>query len=463
MSRRKRGSAARMRIGRVSIYLHHGTWWIYFREQGNQRRRKIGASRDEAEQVAAQVNAQLTSGAPTMLSFTPMSVPDLRLNFLDYHELVLKSSVGTVNRYRAATQHLEAYAMEQPRPPLVHEVRPEAFTAYLRSVEIAPNGHPNTARRLLRDKGVQFILETCRSMYGFASKRRHLPPYAGNPFAELPLERLKIEDAKPIFVFNADTELAFLQKANDTWDFPIHFTLAKTGLRVGELVHLLIEDVDLDSGWLHVRNKTALGWRIKTGSERDVPLLPEVVGVLRHAIGGRHAGPVFLRERFTGRALPPLVGDRRELERVCDERRRDAGQSLARTDLLRISRTIWRDAGAVKADAIRNSFIRIMKSIGVPEATCPKSWRHSFATLLQDANVDPLIRQITLGHRPTGGSGALGMTGAYTHTRPETQKHQIEAALRRWPQSLALARTFAGQAHEKQTNHNGPIHTEVKQ
>jgi len=69
--------------------------------------------------------------------------------------------------------------------------------------------------------------------------------------------------------------------------------------------------------------------------------------------------------------------------------------------MLRIAQTVWRDAGAVKADAIRKSFIHTMRLLGHPEATCPKSWRHTFATLLQDANVDPLIRQITLGHKPT--------------------------------------------------------------
>src|SRR5262249_30669960 len=154
---------------------------------------------------------------------------------------------------------------------------------YLRSVEVAPNGHPNTTRRCLRDKGIQFVLETARAMFAFAARHRHLPPYAGNPFAELPIDKLKVEDAKPIFVFDADTELAFL-KQTDAWAFPIHFTLAKTGLRVGELVHLLIEEVDLNGGWLRVRNKVPLGWRVKTGNERDVPLLPEVVDVLRQVI-----------------------------------------------------------------------------------------------------------------------------------------------------------------------------------
>ena len=52
--------------------------------------------------------------------------------------------------------------------------------------------------------------------------------------------------------------------------------------------------------------------------------------------------------------------------------------------------------------------------------------------------IDPLIRQQTLGHRPTTSNG-LGMTGTYTHTRPETQRQQIEQALRHWPESLRYA------------------------
>ena len=319
---------------------------------------------------------------------------------------------------------------------MTHDLQPDQFAAYLRAVEVAPNGHPRAVRRKLRDKGVRFILETCRGMYAFAAQRRHLPPYAGNPFAQLRLDRLRVEDAKTIFVFDANTELAFLQ-ACDAWAFPIHFTLAKTGLRVGELTHLLMEDLDLAGGWLFVRNKGDLGWRVKTGAERAVPLLQEVAAVLRRAIGARPAGPVFLRPRFQINT-PILTGDRRTLARVLSDRQAALGEALTRSEGARLARGIWRDAGAVKSDAIRTTFIRVASTIGHPEATCPKSWRHTFATLLQDANVDPLIRQQTLGHKPSSGSG-LGMTATYTHTRAETHRQQIEDALRRWPESLRLA------------------------
>lgn len=432
----RRGSKKRTRIGRVSVYLHHGAWWIYYRDDGSPIRRKVAATRESAEQIAAQINAQLATQAPTLLSFQPIAVSELRQQFLDHHEHILKSSLATVRRYRAATHHLERFASQHDRKLMVHAVKPDRFAAYLRSVEIAPNGHPKAARRRLRDKGVQFVLETCRAMYSFAGQRRHLPPYSANPFGILPLDRLKIDDAKPIFVFDSATELAFLKEC-DSWAFPIHFTLAKTGLRIGELIHLLIEDVDLVNGWLHIRNKPDLGWRIKTGRERIVPLIAEVVLVLMRTIGARKAGPVFVRPRFMGQ-LPPVVADRQKMATVLGERVRSAGRELSRHETGRLAWSVWRDSGAVKADAIRTSFMRIATAIGHPEATCPKSWRHTFATLLQDGNIDPLVRQITLGHRSTTGV-SLGMTARYTHTRPETQREQVERALRLWPESLRLS------------------------
>ena len=439
MASRKRRNSSRFRVGKVSGYQHHGAWWLYYREHGKPVRNKVAQEEDDAKRIAAQVNAQLSARSPTLLSFEPISVADLRQQFLDYHEHVLRSSLGTVNRYRTATLHLENFAAEIARPPRLHEVRPEDFAIYLRKLEVAPNGHKNAAKRNLRDKGVQFVLETCRSMYAFALKRRHLPPYVGNPFSELPLDRFKIVDAKPIFVFTAQTELAFFKAACD-WAFPIHFTFAKTGMRIGELTHLLIEDLDLDNGWLMVRNKTELGWRIKTGHERVVPLVPELVTVLRALIVNRAAGPVFLRQKLVGKT-PKLNGDRRSMEKALKERvdaARTECSSPGRSVVQSLAKKVWQDAGLVKNDAVRVSFVRIMKAIGHPEATCPKSWRHSFATLLQDANVDPLIRQQTLGHKPTSSTG-LGMTGNYTHTRPETQRQQIETAILRWPESLRYA------------------------
>ncbi|MDB5332822.1 MAG: site-specific tyrosine recombinase XerC, partial [Phycisphaerales bacterium] len=135
-------------------------------------------------------------------------------------------------------------------------------------------------------------------------------PGTSNPFAPGHTVHVRIRDAKPIFVFDAEQELAFLTAARP-WSLGVHFALAKTGLRPGELVHLLIEDIDLAGGWLLVRGEPELGWTTKTATDRRVPLLPELVAVLRTLIDGRREGVLFLRERFdvqqsrTFRQFPP--------------------------------------------------------------------------------------------------------------------------------------------------------------
>jgi integrase len=421
------------------VYYHHGGWWHYYREYGNVVRCRVADDRQVARQLAAQVNSRLILGTPIPSDFGAIKTTQLRQDFLDYHENVLGSSHATVCRYRSATQHLENYSRQLGNPP-IHALPIPGFVTYLRRLEISPNGHPHSERRQLRRKGLQYILETCRSLFAFALKRRHFPPYAANPFSEIPIGRLQGDDAKAVFVFDAESELAFFQAA-DRWSFALFFVLAKTGLRVGELLHLLIEDLDLELGWLWVRNKPELGWRIKTGRERMVPLIPEVVALLRRLIEQRRNGPVFLRRRYHLKPSQLKESDRSALIEALAERRKRETPPILKAKALQLSRSVWRDAGAIKADSVRQAFMRTTRRIGYPDATCPKSWRHTFATLLQEANVDPLVRQLVLGHVPTASNG-LGMTARYTHTRSETIQRQITAAMALWPKSLALAQAY---------------------
>jgi integrase len=448
--RRKR--AARHRVGRVSYFLHHGSWYLYYRDGARPVRLRVGHREEEAARLAAERNVEMAGGLVVAApAFEPITVAELRRRFLEHHEHVLCSSLATVSRYRTATAYLETFGVKGGRPLPAHCILADDFLRWLRQLQIAPNGHPRAKRRPLRERGTRFILNTCRTLYQFAIKRRHLPPYAANPFSELAGRKLLEDDAKPIFIFDQETEQRFLAAA-DEWSFRVHFLLAKTGLRPGEATHLLIEEIDAEGGWLHVRGKAELGWRVKTRRERSVPLIAEVVSVLQRAVGKRTAGPVFLRPKFQF-AESGLVGcDREELAAACQERaharEKELRRSLSRDELARVAQTVWRDSGAIDADDVRRSFIRIAATIGLVGVTCPKSWRHTFATLLQDANVDPLVRQITMGHAQAGNSkGVLGMTAVYTHTRPETQKRDIERALRLWPESLCLAERRARAAN----------------
>jgi len=441
-------SRDRFRVGRVTVFLHHNSWWIYFREQGKPVRRKAADSRQDAEEIAARVNSQLTSATPTLLSFQPVSVAVLKDRFLAHHADVIGSSPATIARYETALRHLVDFAESQSQGFAAHDVTVDAVLAFLRKRQVSPNGHANTAKRLLLDKGIEFVLEVCRSLLTFAQKQRHLPPYSENPFTDLSMLRTRYRNAKRVFVFDEETELQFLQQCRP-WEFLIHFTLAKTGLRSGELCHLFIEDLDLSQRRLVVRNQPELGWTTKSGQERSIPLLSEHCQILHRLIGARRAGVLFVRPQF------PVTLDsdrtRAELAHLALRDLRSAGitpQTRRCQQSQKLLQQVLQRAGAFDPDQIRRSFIRVAKRCGWQDVTCPKSWRHTFATLLQDANVDPLIRQLTMGHQPTGqAGGALGMTAVYTHTRLKTQSREIERALRLWPASLRMAELKAEEPH----------------
>jgi integrase len=445
----KKNSVA-FRIGKVQAYRRGQVWYLCYHEHGQRQRPRVGPDKEAARQLASQINAQLEVGAPAVLSFEPVPIPELRDRWLQHHEQVLRSSVQTINRYRTATAHLLQFLQQRPvrHASHFHTAHAEEFVRYLRTIEVAPNGHPHSAKRRLMDKGVHFILESCRALFHYAAKRRHLSPYAPNPFSELEIDRIPIEHARPIVLFTPAQERTFLEVCDD-WQFPLFLTLALTGLRPGELTHLLLpDDLDLSAGLLHIRNKPQLGWQIKTRNERDLPLLPEVIAVLRVHLRGRQTGPIFRRRRWSdaGNRLQDSTRDAIEAElvrRVAD-REAGLGQPLERGERLRLARGIWRDLGALKEDRVRTEFLRLTTGIGVPACTAPKMFRHLFATALQEGRVDPLIRNELMGHVAAGERSAghgLAMTAVYTHSRPETRRQQLQAALGDRP-AIAVARSW---------------------
>ena len=100
-----------MRVGRVSYYPHHGAWHVYYRDGDRQVRRTVADDRGGCRpgRRPGQRPAATPRRRPCWPS-RPITVPELRRRFLDYHEHVLRSSLATVGRYRAATQHLEDFA-----------------------------------------------------------------------------------------------------------------------------------------------------------------------------------------------------------------------------------------------------------------------------------------------------------------------------------------------------------------
>jgi integrase len=209
--------AKSFRVGKVTGYLRNHVWYLCYHENGWRRRPRVGPDRDTARQLAAQINGQLETGVPSALGFEAIAVPDLRTRWLEHHEQVLRSSVHSIDRYRTATDHLLRFLALRPvrHAALFQTGHAEEFVRYLRSVKVSSNGHANTAKRTLLDKGVRYVLEVCRSMFNFAAKRRHLPPYSENPFTVLEIDRIPVETARPVLLMDARQEEDFLRACDD--------------------------------------------------------------------------------------------------------------------------------------------------------------------------------------------------------------------------------------------------------
>lgn len=221
--------------------------------------------------------------------------------FLDAVANVQKLALRTQDRYRAALNRFEDYCREANicTVDAVQEATVEDFVKWLRGQKRVRNGAAKGKREHYKTGGVKFILATCRTAFNWAARRRMLAPFAENPFTVFPIDKLKdpLEHADREQIFNPKQETAFWAACNE-WQRRIFTVLATYGLRVGELTHLLVDDIDWIDGSFVVRSKPWMYWTVKTGRERRLPLLDNTKSLFEQAIGDRKAGLVFLSEKF---------------------------------------------------------------------------------------------------------------------------------------------------------------------
>jgi integrase len=175
---------------------------------------------------------------------------------------------------------------------------------------------------------------------------------------------------------------AELQKLTQALGEPVHTIVlmgALTGLRIGELLGLYVEDVDLTRAVISVRRdvyRGHVGTPKTPGSERQVPLASSLIPVLTHWLGIRPAGSEWL---FPSAARTPLRDRnlmRRHLWPACES--------------LGITRFGWH------------------------------SLRHTFSTYNGNAGVAMPVLQALLGH------ASPETTMIYTHPLEDVKRQAVE-------------------------------------
>lgn len=105
----------------------------------------------------------------------------------------------------------------------------------------------------------------------------------GDPFARLRWQKAIREKPDPFTPQERDVILEHYRTTKPLW-FPLVYTLFFTGARPGELAALRIGDVDLEGGTVSItksRDEHAEAAPKTEKSRREIPLLPNVVEVLR--------------------------------------------------------------------------------------------------------------------------------------------------------------------------------------
>ena len=234
---------------------------------------------------------------------------------------------------------------------------------------------------------VQHYAACLRAAFGYAVKKGLMDR---NPAADLDLPAIPKVDRIPL---TAAQLRVLLDATRGDPLHPLYVTAAWTGLRQGELLGLRWQDVDLDRASLVVRSGLRKRHATTTGarfvleepktekSRRMVPLLPEVVEVLRELRKEQLARP--------GKLDQGLV--------FCTE----AGSPLTGTNVTR-----W--------------FQAALKRAGLPRVRF-HDLRHGAASMLLEAGVDLLTVSRSIGH-----SNISTTADIYGHIRPAHVREAYE-------------------------------------
>jgi integrase len=230
--------------------------------------------------------------------------------------------------------------------------------------------------------------------------------------------------------------------------YPLYALALWTGMREGELLALTWADVNLDGAVLTVRRTVSVGRDrkefvrpgTKGGPGRRVSLGPEAVSLLRYHLAAQveQFGPVPVRNGVAGvateRSAPPNDGG----VGGATERAADKGLGLdqfsARSGMNVILHPRFHDASWVfaRADGERVSgvqarmrLLRLVRRLRLPEIGF-HGLRHTHATALLEAGVNPKVVAERLGH------ARVGITlDVYSHVSARMDQQAAEAVERR--------------------------------
>lgn len=325
-------------------------------------------------------------------------------------------SPRTVERYASALVHYLAFVGQpdiQRRFPHAGGANREfalTFLAYLSTVQVLPNGHPNSRPQAMRSR--DYVLDVVRGMFAWAAdpdRGKQMPEGFRNPFVGRGRGRRAASIAQ---VGEPDITTAMAVdfiKACDAYQLRLFALLVLYGLRAAEPCMLFHEHLRQD--WLSVVCLPGLAYETKGRRDKWLPVVPGLLALLEPPPGFAATSLLYHRRRvLSGAEKAPLLGA--SLEDLAREFQRRCAAEVCRTaaDRRHVRDDVLHDAGGITYDHIVGEFGKIAGKLGWPRSATIKDFRHLFATSLENAGMPEAYRKFLMGQSP--GRAAIV---AYTH------------------------------------------------
>ena len=259
-------------------------FYIVWREEKQRHYQKAGGTPSEALEAKRRKEFELAGRAvlqegkqiprPQNGSFT---IEAAVTDFLEFTKN--KKRPNTYKRYRAVLDHFRAFAKPYTQLGTITPADIDAF----RDERLAEK---NSRGKPISPRNVNYEVATIRSFYYYLQKFRD--PSLSNPAA-----RLKpLAVTKTVVDTYDEAELEKFFRACTEEEQAVFKTFYYTGLREQELAQLHWSDLNLVKGILTVRAKPERGFIPKDWEEREIPLHPKLVTLLKE-LPKRHADLVF--------------------------------------------------------------------------------------------------------------------------------------------------------------------------
>jgi integrase len=352
---------------RVKIYKRgaKGTYCADFWHEGKHCRVSLKTrNRKVAVDRAVDLAHSLKEGTfqPTNSETTLADARDLYLAFLTTEGRAKRTLIRYSGELRTFLEFCEQRRIK--RLPAVTPSVMDAFRAERRKTRLLPTVNHETA--------------VIKGFFGWCRSRKLA---AVNPLAEY---RIAKAIPKKRTAPTLEEVQAVLKKSPADLR-RILATLAFTGMRIGELQHLLVNDIDLEENWIQIESRE--GAETKTRRTRKVPVHP----ILRDMLMQHHGrgGPWF----FTAAASAKYP---------------DGGHSIS-------------------PKKINDTFVRIADRLGLPvgrknNGYTVHSLRHFFETFTVNSRIPQRVVDSWMGHQSDRSMGAV----YYTLTDADSQKFMNE-------------------------------------